>query len=40
MTPFHLAFPVRDLDEPRTSYGDVLACAIVRSSATWLEFAS
>ncbi|TIW81417.1 MAG: dioxygenase, partial [Mesorhizobium sp.] len=24
MTPFHLAFPVRDLDETRTFYGEVL----------------
>ncbi|RVA63482.1 dioxygenase, partial [Mesorhizobium sp. M7A.F.Ca.CA.001.11.2.1] len=24
MTPFHLAFPVRDLDETRVFYGEVL----------------
>ncbi|TIV59056.1 MAG: dioxygenase, partial [Mesorhizobium sp.] len=24
MTPFHLAFPVRDLDETRAFYGEVL----------------
>lgn len=38
MTPFHLAFPVRDLDETRHFYGDVLGCAMGRSSATWVDF--
>jgi len=38
MTPFHLAFPVRDLDETRAFYGDVLGCAIGRSSDTWVDF--
>jgi extradiol dioxygenase family protein len=38
MTPFHLAFPVRDLDETRAFYGEVLGCAIGRSSATWVDF--
>lgn len=38
MTPFHLAFPVRDLDETRAFYGSVLGCAIGRSSATWVDF--
>src|SRR5262245_52287029 len=38
MTPFHLAFPVRDLEETRALYGDVLGCAIGRSSATWVDF--
>ncbi|MEQ1953316.1 VOC family protein [Mesorhizobium sp. CN2-181] len=38
MTPFHLAFPVRDLDETRAFYGDILGCAIGRSSDTWVDF--
>ena len=38
MTPFHLAFPVRDLDETRAFYGDVLGCGIGRSSQTWVDF--
>lgn len=38
MTPFHLAFPVRDLEETRTFYRDVLGCAIGRSSDTWVDF--
>lgn len=38
MTPFHLAFPVHDLDETRAFYRDVLGCAIGRSSETWVDF--
>ncbi len=38
MTPFHLAFPVRDLEETRDFYGDVLGCRIERSSTTWIDF--
>lgn len=38
MTPFHLAFPVRDLDETRRFYGEVLGCRIGRSSETWVDF--
>ena len=38
MTPFHLAFPVRDLAETRRFYQDVLGCEIGRSSETWVDF--
>lgn len=38
MTPFHLAFPVRDLAETRRFYQDVLGCEIGRSSGTWVDF--
>ncbi|MFU0503499.1 VOC family protein [Pseudaminobacter sp. NGMCC 1.201702] len=38
MTPFHLAFPVHDLEATRTFYRDVLGCAIGRSSETWVDF--
>ena len=38
MTPFHLAFPVADLEETRRFYRDVLGCAIGRSSKTWVDF--
>lgn len=38
MTPFHLAFPVRDLEETRAFYRDLLGCEIGRSSATWVDF--
>ena len=35
---FHLAFPVRDLDEARAFYGDLLGCAEGRSSPEWVDF--
>lgn len=38
MTPFHLAFPVRDLDETRRFYAEVLGCEIGRSSDSWVDF--
>ncbi|WP_224007442.1 VOC family protein [Aureimonas sp. SA4125] len=38
MTPFHLAFPVRDLDETRDFYQDVLGARIGRSSPNWVDF--
>lgn len=38
LTPFHLAFPVRDLDETRAFYHGVLGCTPGRSSDTWTDF--
>jgi extradiol dioxygenase family protein len=38
MTPFHLAFPVRDLDETRAFYEGVLGCTIGRSAEAWVDF--
>lgn len=35
---FHLAFPVRSLDEARSFYGGVLGCREGRSAATWVDF--
>jgi extradiol dioxygenase family protein len=35
---FHLAFPVRDLQEARAFYGELLGCAEGRSSAEWVDF--
>lgn len=35
---FHLAFPVRDLDEARAFYKDLLGCAEGRSSDHWVDF--
>ena len=35
---FHLAFPVRDLEEARTFYGQLLGCPEGRSSAEWIDF--
>ena len=35
---FHLAFPVKDLDESREFYGEVLGCQEGRSSEQWIDF--
>ena len=35
---FHFAFHVRDLDEARRFYGDVLGCSEGRSTDTWVDF--
>ncbi|KXZ53250.1 hypothetical protein GPECTOR_7g1144 [Gonium pectorale] len=37
-TPFHLAFPVRDVEEARQFYGGILGCPEGRSAATWVDF--
>ena len=36
--PFHIAFPVDDLDAARTFYGGTLGCPEGRSSAQWIDF--
>ncbi|WP_260483144.1 VOC family protein [Sphingomicrobium flavum] len=38
MPPFHLAFPVDDLDAARHFYGDLLGCSEGRSSERWIDF--
>jgi hypothetical protein len=35
---FHLAFPVRDIEEARAFYGGVLGCPEGRSAADWVDF--
>ena len=36
--PFHLAFPVNDLEDSRTFYVNVLGCATGRESESWIDF--
>jgi uncharacterized protein len=36
--PFHLAFPVHDLEKARQFYGGLLGCLEGRSSAEWIDF--
>ena len=36
--PFHLAFPIRDIEETRFFYRDVLGCEIGRSTDKWIDF--
>jgi extradiol dioxygenase family protein len=35
---FHLAFPVRDIEEARAFYGGVLDCPEGRSAPDWVDF--
>ncbi len=35
---FHLAYHVRDLDEARRFYGELLGCNEGRSTDTWVDF--
>jgi hypothetical protein len=36
--PFHLAFPIREIEETRAFYGDLLNCDIGRSTDKWIDF--
>jgi extradiol dioxygenase family protein len=38
LTPFHIAFPVDDLDAARHFYGTVLGCPEGRSAPQWIDF--
>jgi len=38
LRPFHIAFPVDDLDAARHFYGTVLGCPEGRSSEQWIDF--
>ena len=35
---FHLAFPVTDLEQARSFYGDLLGCSTGRESDRWIDF--
>ena len=38
LPPFHIAFPVDDLDAARRFYGDLLGCPEGRSADRWIDF--
>ena len=38
LTPFHIAFPVHDIDQARRFYGGVLGLPEGRSADTWIDF--
>jgi len=38
LPPFHLAFPVHDLEAARGFYGGLLGCREGRSAAEWIDF--
>ena len=37
-TPFHLAFPILNIEETRQFYGGLLGCEIGRSTDKWIDF--
>ena len=36
--PFHLAFPVKDLEKAKKWYCNVLGCTVGRESSDWIDF--
>lgn len=36
--PFHLAFPINDIEETRKFYNEVLGCKIGRFTDKWIDF--
>ena len=38
LPPFHLAFPVTDLDATLHFYRDILGCAVGRRATRWIDF--
>ncbi len=36
--PFHLAFPVKDIESTREFYGNLLGCDIGRETEKWIDF--
>lgn len=36
--PFHLAFPIRDIEEARKFYTEVIGCEVGRESDKWIDF--
>ena len=38
LSPFHIAFPVDDLEVARRFYGEVLGCPEGRSAEHWIDF--
>ena len=38
LQPFHLAFPVDDLEAARRFYGGLLGCPEGRSAPAWIDF--
>jgi uncharacterized protein len=38
LAPFHLAFPVHDLEATRVFYTEILRCEVGRESDRWIDF--
>ena len=38
LSPFHLAFPVKNLEDTKEFYGDILGCSLGRTNKKWIDF--
>ena len=38
LQPFHLAMPIRNMDETRAFYTNILGCSIGREAEKWIDF--
>jgi extradiol dioxygenase family protein len=38
MNPFHLAFPIKDIEETRAFYANILGCKVGREDKKWIDF--
>ncbi len=38
INPFHLAFPIKDIEETKKFYKSILGCKIGRESEVWVDF--
>ncbi len=38
LRPFHLAFPVRDIESTRRFYSETLGCEVGREAEHWIDF--
>ena len=38
ISPFHLAFPIKDIEETKKFYKSILGCKIGRESDAWVDF--
>tara|TARA_B100001029_G_C14881027_1_gene349955 strand:+ start:83 stop:508 length:426 start_codon:yes stop_codon:yes gene_type:complete len=36
--PFHLAFPIKNIEETRNWYTNILGCSVGRESERWIDF--
>ena len=36
--PFHLAFPIKNIEEAKSWYTDILGCSVGRESERWIDF--
>ncbi len=37
-SPFHLAFPVKDIESTRAFYIEIIGCSVGRESRRWIDF--